>query len=196
MAPTNPTIGFRAFILFSIGLCTWNISRILQVDDVAEYYRGGDYPIELPVGDLDLVAMTLQETVHYSLNLADTLANEEWESVPNSVGGFGRTRLGSENRLFLVTLHHQMHCLRYIHRDLFDPSDPEAGSHHVHHCLNYLRQTILCEANESIEPGDFLERDFEADRNEGAMVCKDWGRVYDDLDARFEALKKWKAMWN
>lgn len=159
-------------------------------------YVGHDYPLELPVGHMDIVAMTLQETVHYSLNLSDPVSNAEWESIPDSIAGFGRTRLGPDYRLFVVTMHHQLHCLRYIQLALFDPTDPEANMGHVHHCLNYLRQTLLCEANESIEEGDFLERDFDKDRLGDTLICLDWESVYDDLDSRFEDWKDWRNKWN
>ena len=49
---------------------------------------------------------------------------------------------------------------------------------HVWHCLNYIRQNVLCSPDLSLEPGDFEERNFEVDRNNGIHVCRDWDQIY------------------
>lgn len=105
--------------------------------------------------------------------------------------GAGRTRLGSDHRSFLVTFYHQYHCLRRIQLALLDRADTDANSHHIRHCLNYLRQTFLCEAAETLEAGDFMQRDFQSDRQGDTLVCRDWEVVHKIMDKNFE---DWKLL--
>ncbi|KIJ64929.1 hypothetical protein HYDPIDRAFT_65502, partial [Hydnomerulius pinastri MD-312] len=53
---------------------------------------------------------------------------------------------------------------------------------HLHHCFNYLRQTFLCESADTLELGDFMQRDFENERVGDTLVCHDWEQVYTALD--------------
>lgn len=153
----------------------------------AEYtYSGDDYPIEYPIGLLDPVAMTLHESIHFDLNGSDPLALSEWQLLPSIPKGIGRTRLGPNYRVFVLTFHHQMHCLHRMQRGLIDRSDPGINEAHIRHCLNYLRQTMMCEAADSLEDGDFMGKNLEEDRRGDEIICRDWERVYDVMDERYE----------
>lgn len=148
------------------------------------------------MGSLDTVAMTLQESVRFDLNASDPIADKEWELLSVIPEGFGRTRLGPEYRLFVITVYHQMHCLRKIQVGLLERDDPISTHHHVLHCLNYLRQLFLCAAADSLEEGDFLEKNYEVDRVGDQLVCQDWERVYDVLDENYENWLDWRGQWN
>ncbi|KAH9834558.1 uncharacterized protein C8Q71DRAFT_147219 [Rhodofomes roseus] len=198
--------GMFIFVLFNILLTSWRLGnaflpsqfrRNLNGESSRPYsYLGDDYPLDYPLGDLDAVAMTLQESVHFTLNGSDPVVTAEWESIAAHPDGFGRTRLGPDHRLFVMTFYHQLHCIWKFQQALVDRNDPTASEHHVQHCLNYLRQTFMCEAADSVEEGDFMTRDFEQDRIGDTLVCRDWGKVYDVLDEAYAGWEQWSKKWN
>ncbi|CCM06170.1 uncharacterized protein FIBRA_08411 [Fibroporia radiculosa] len=161
-------------------------------------YVGDDYPLEYPVGDLlvEPVAMTLHETVHYPLNTSDPLSDTEWRSLAIRPHGFGTPRLGPDHRMFVVTFFHQLHCIWKFHYTLLTPGHPGSSPDHDYHCLNYLRQTFMCESAESLELGDFMERDFEKERIGDTLVCKDWQKLYENLERDDKEWSAWAAQWN
>ena len=59
------------------------------------------------------------------------------------------------------------------------------GQRHIHHCFNYLRQWTLCDADATLEPGDFEERDFGRARESGVRACLDWERVYGAVEGNW-----------
>jgi len=157
-------------------------------------YIGSDYPLDYPMGKLDTVAMSLHESVRYDiLDPTDEVANMEWQRLIESPRGHGLVRMGPDRRLFLLSLHHQTHCLRLIQLELLK-SEP-APNFHLHHCFNYLRQAFLCEATESLEEGDFMDSDFSAGRMGGDLVCRDWMTVYDTIDEKHKEWLDWAAEW-
>ncbi|KAJ7217068.1 hypothetical protein GGX14DRAFT_533680 [Mycena pura] len=158
--------------------------------------RWRDYPLEYPIGALDPVAMTLHESVHFALNASDAVAADEWVLISSVPKGIGRTRLGPTQRVYVVTVAHQLHCLRRIHIALLNREDPLANSGHIHHCLNYLRQTLLCEAADTLERGDFMERDYELERISDTLLCRDWDRVFEILDGKYDEWITWREAWN
>ncbi|KAI6045797.1 hypothetical protein EDC04DRAFT_2162925 [Pisolithus marmoratus] len=143
-------------------------------------YVGLDYPIMLDVGNPDLVAMTLHESVRFALEDVDDVAvDKTWGTLFANPSGLGRVKLGENNRLLAVTFVHQLHCVRELARAFHRPRSNLVSREHQHHCLNYLRQTLLCDAADTLEEGDFMLRDFEVDRVGGTLVCWDWEKVYD-----------------
>ncbi|KAK0214240.1 hypothetical protein EDD85DRAFT_943265 [Armillaria nabsnona] len=90
--------------------------------------------------------------------------------------GMGFTHLGPDNRLFLAEMFHELHCMRML--NLAFARSRVASEAHNHHCLNYLRQQALCSADLTLEPGDFMERDFVLSRTGSMHVCHDWSAVY------------------
>jgi len=139
--------------------------------------------------------MTFQPSIHYRMNttlsiLADqqsTYASpedlpDEWLSTYTSDLSYSGTyfvRLGPSYRTFEVALFHQLHCLSTIHKAFVYPDAPVFGEHHVGHCLNYLRETFLCEADDTLEPGDFKEEVMKGDGHVFERECRDWGAVFD-----------------
>ena len=62
--------------------------------------------------------------------------------------------------------------------------------------MHYLRQTLLCDANDSLEKGDFLQRDIGEDRVGSSMICQDWGQAYERLDTNYEEWEEYAKSWN
>ncbi|KAF8662082.1 hypothetical protein AX16_001192 [Volvariella volvacea WC 439] len=163
-------------------------------------YIGKDYPLELPLDDSsskvpfsqDKVALTLHESIHFHLNVSrrDPWLDDKWRTLVNNPPGLGRVRLGPHNRVFNTVFYHQLHCLHVLQRAIIDPKHPYSPPVHVSHCLNYLRQTFLCQATDSLEPGDFEARDWDVEREGGTLVCRNWERVYEWMGTSFEETQK------
>jgi hypothetical protein len=145
---------------------------------------------------LEDVALTLHESVHFGLNASDPVEADEWALYSSIPKGVGRTRLGPQQRVFVLTVSHQMHCLRRIHVAFANREDALASRGHVHHCLNYLRQTLLCQAPDMLERGDFMERDYAAERVGDTLICKDWERAFAVFDEKYDEWLAWREAWN
>jgi hypothetical protein len=140
--------------------------------------------------------MTLQETVHFSLNATDSVADKEWQSLTSNPRGFGRVRMGPDHRVFVLTMFHQLHCIHRLQTRLVNRHDPASSIHHFEHCLHYLRQTFLCDASYTLEEGDFMTKDYANDRVGSDVVCRDWTGVYREMDTQTDAWEAWNAKWN
>lgn len=150
-------------------------------------YIGDDYPLRYPL-PLSTVAMTLQESIHFSLNSTDSVSSSEWFTLlDNPQGSFGIVRLGPRHRAFILTMRHQMHCIYNIQQGLTGRDHSSTTRHHVSHCLNYLRQTLLCAAEDGIEKGNFETRNYEKYKVGDTLVCEDWERVYNDLEENWKS---------
>lgn len=140
--------------------------------------------------------MTLQETSHYLFNASDPLSFREWETLTGYPGGLGRYHLGTDRRSFLATFYHQIHCIRQLNMAVLDKNDKIATPHHVNHCLQYLRQTMLCKAADTLENGDFMERNFETDRVGPEVMCVDWEAAYSRHEDAWDKFTEWRKYWN
>lgn len=151
-------------------------------------FIGDDFPESL-VPDAGKVRFVEEESVRFALDLPE--AKIEWLST--SPPGTGFVALGAENRGFFVAMFHQLHCLRLFRAALTGQNNQK----HTHHCLNYLRQWSLCQADLTLEPGDFTTRDFEQHRVGATHVCKDWGELYDSVSVnwRDRQLVFWISEW-
>ncbi|KAJ7699278.1 hypothetical protein B0H17DRAFT_926522 [Mycena rosella] len=184
------------FFPSSIGSSSLTLQLTSSLDLTNYSYIGRDYPLQYPMMPLDDVAMTLHESVHFSLNASDPVTTEEWVLYSSIPKGVGRTRLGPQQRVFVLTVSHQMHCLRRIHVAFLNREDTLASRGHIHHCLNYLRQTLLCEAADTLERGDFMARDYSLERVGDTLVCKDWEKAFEVFDEKYSEWMAWRAMWN
>jgi len=147
-------------------------------------YVGHDFPYQLPIKDgLSQVLLTVEETRQYPL--LGWESDEAWLSLGSSSSGY--VRLGPSNRLFTVTMFHEMHCLRMLNL-AFDPSIILAEGHFTH-CLGYLRQQILCQPDLTLEPASWESRDFESDREGATHVCWDWEKVYETMEENWQMWK-------
>lgn len=163
-------------------------------------WLGNDHPLTLPL-DLPFVALTLENSRHYSLD--DPNADAEFQSIyPGKSLGF--VHLGPERRFFGLSMYHQIHCLDSLrlavlgvrphgeHR-LGQSGNAHWEMDHVHHCLNYLRQTILCAADLTLEP-EVEEGSDDAGEGLGVThVCKDWSMAYQYVERNFEEWERWKS---
>ncbi|KAF9887066.1 hypothetical protein FE257_010560 [Aspergillus nanangensis] len=71
--------------------------------------------------------------------------------LPESVKAY----LDPGNRIYVLGVYHQMHCLSRVRKSLYPqryyPNESQHEvEHHVHHCLNVLRETILCHGDVSL----------------------------------------------
>jgi len=152
-------------------------------------FLGDDYPSRLPMRSArPAVRLTVEDTVRYSL----TSPESELEWLYTAARGDGDVRLGSQRRLFSVTMSHELHCLRSIRTILDEPAVPEgkARSHFVH-CLNLLREHTLCAADNTLEPADVLARNSSLERMHGEHRCMDWAAFYDTMLQNYLEFKLW-----
>jgi len=167
-------------------------------------YEGDDYPnsLESVMGELGKVALTLEDSFHYTPD--GPHAEAEWWSIyPGSSQGF--VYLGPQRRFFGVSVFHQIHCLdalrmalqgkAHSHRDSSSSSSPWLSKRevdHSAHCLNYLRQAILCNADMTLEPES---SPGSRDVGEGLFathVCKDWSKLYQWMEENSEDEAAWR----
>ncbi|KAJ7352498.1 hypothetical protein DFH08DRAFT_859143 [Mycena albidolilacea] len=149
-------------------------------------YVGDDFPSTLP-GVLDRkVKMVVEESIHYSLSPE---ARPAWYAAfPDGVGS---VRLGSHHRAFFVSMYHELHCLQQFRDTLVDPN-PRVPWVHLHHCLNYLRERALCQADLTLEPGDFTQRNFAQERVGATHLCRDWTAVISTVEHNWN---DWVSVW-
>ncbi|KAF9033401.1 hypothetical protein BJ165DRAFT_1567688 [Panaeolus papilionaceus] len=133
--------------------------------------------------------MTVQDSTHYQLNLTD-YSEKEWMTLISWPHGSGRIHLGETHRLFNAVYFHQLHCVQIMEEALQDRHYGMADYHHVGHCLHYLRQTLMCDADYTLEEGDFMKRYKNCDLRSGGdtRVCRDWEKLYDIVAQR---VKTW-----
>ncbi|KZV85736.1 hypothetical protein EXIGLDRAFT_699029 [Exidia glandulosa HHB12029] len=122
------------------------------------------------------VALTVEESRHFTLG---TDKDDVWHSATPRYN-LGYVHLGPENRSFALSMVHEMHCLWILNRVFSSPGNPDRIPH-ARHCIGYLRHGVLCDADLTLEPGDFFERDFgeETARVGETHECRDWSAVYD-----------------
>jgi len=125
--------------------------------------------------------MTLHEIIHFPA---------QWVRS-HRANGVGRTRLGPDHRLLTMVFWHHFHCLWSIQRALNDRNDTYTDYAHLDQCFNYLRQTLLCQAADTFQLGDFMERDLENERVGDTLVCRDWQHVYTALDENYQSGWTW-----
>ncbi|KAF4615832.1 hypothetical protein D9613_012370 [Agrocybe pediades] len=143
-------------------------------------YMGHDFPDSLPIpspGLLD-VEVYLEESPRYSVK--GLASDDEWLSLTSRLGGY--IRLGPPKRLFMVTMFHELHCLRVINL-AFEPTgwDNTPGpidESHIKHCFDYLRQAVLCSADLNVEEGSYIQGEFWEKSFPQQRMCKDWTSVY------------------
>jgi hypothetical protein len=159
-------------------------------------YEGEDRPTELPI-HVPEAAMTIEWPDD---ELYGIYEDEEWLSIfPRSHGWL---ELGPKDELFVVSMYHQLHCLdslRYGYASakagtLSFPGNGTGVEHHVNHCLTFLKETILCNADLTLEVADAYRpvSPGSTKKQHGVsgmgMVhrCHDWTKVRDWLEVNFD----------
>lgn len=161
-------------------------TRVLMSNSSLLAYDVDDFPYSIPINPAEPVKMVVEESAHYTLN-AFPRGDSEWHYlIPRGGGTF---RLGPQNRAFSVSMFHQLHCLRYFRNDYLNYTE-EVNLNHVQHCFNYLRQTSLCHADLTLEPGDFTTRHFQHDRVGATHICRNWKAAYEEIELNWATWKK------
>ncbi|KAJ7587160.1 hypothetical protein C8J56DRAFT_729223, partial [Mycena floridula] len=144
-------------------------------------YRGHDFPSNLPLpnGPLQDVLLTVEESQHFDLQ--GWASDPDWLAIATE--SIGYVRLGPNDRVFVVTMFHELHCMRLLNL-AFDSSNIVSDAH-IHHCLMYLRQMALCLPDLTLEKASWESRDFDTHRVGATHVCKDWSAVYDVVEDNF-----------
>ncbi|KAN0098999.1 protein of unknown function (DUF3328) domain containing protein [Hyaloscypha variabilis] len=97
--------------------------------------------------------------------------------------------MGTDEPVYMMSVFHQLHCLSYLVQQVQNatvsgPLDKEVA-HHTAHCFDYLRQSIMCNADTS------LEGETEAGPGWGSNhQCKDYDEVL--AWANNHTVYKWK----
>lgn len=154
--------------------------------------KNEQHPLRIPV-KLPLVALMVESNELYDLD-----ADDEWDSLTPAGFPFGFVRMGDDARPFDVSVYHQVHCLDGLRHALIRYNWTTAENDadmlwHVTHCLNMVRQSILCQADTTLEPSHFY-RKTAIHGNESAAsgmdvlhVCKDWTRVRKYAEENYQA---------
>lgn len=160
---------------------------------------GDDYPPYLPLDLGEPVVMVLEDSRHYALNSSE--ADAEWESIYPG-GQLGFVHLGPNKRFFSLSLYHQIHCLVSLRSAILDRSHhgeqheeqrarAKRDVEHSAHCLNYLRQTIMCNADLTLEP-EIEEGSQNVGEGLAAVhVCRDWSKVHAFAQRNWEEWQQW-----
>ncbi|OBZ67364.1 hypothetical protein A0H81_12651 [Grifola frondosa] len=164
---------FSLLTALNISVTWYNVKLLQQLLPIGrEYtYLGDDYPSQLPL-KLPSVGLVLESGApHFSL-----YDDGEWGTLFPS-DGF--TDLGPNNRTFLLSMIHQMHCLDVIRVGYV--VNRTGAAQHIQHCLRYMRQVVLCHADTTLEADNpvFIGGRWEhAGSGLGSVHrCKDWTMV-------------------
>ena len=150
-------------------------------------YRGRDYPQEWPLRPLELVHLTHEDSVHYSI---DTVAGEaEWNATLPRGGAI--LHLGPDLQPFTLGLFHQLRCLNIVRDvivDFYADDSPAAKMKKpelARHCMNYLRQTVLCRADMRLESVR-APKGHQMTVSDITHTCRDWTPIYEAAEGNFE----------
>ncbi|PIL34537.1 hypothetical protein GSI_03315 [Ganoderma sinense ZZ0214-1] len=123
-----------------------------------------------------------EESVRYALTSPE--AFDEW--LWTATVGDGNVHFGPNRRLFVVSVTHQMHCLRSVRVALENEGIPHGHAvGHLTHCLNFMRMHTLCAADTTLEPPDAFARNYTRERAGGEHVCMDWDAFYRDMRTNY-----------
>lgn len=147
-----------------------------------------DYPLEMPTGPVSTVEMTLQESTRFMLD--DDADKPNWETLITNQIGIGFNHLGPYHYRFISSAYHSLHCVFSMSEDFEKPDHWGNPSHHLIHCLMYMRQMFLCNADTTLEEGDFMTKNFTLDRTIVTRECRDWESIAEWVDENF---REWAA---
>lgn len=143
--------------------------------------------------------MTIENSRHYALDSED--ADAEWQSIyPGTSNGF--VRLGPRRRFYGLSVYHQIHCLDSLRWAILGREHSTRSAHilqteqvreipHTHHCLNYLRQTILCNADLTLEPEVILGSNDVGEGLGVTHVCQDWSKIHQFVENNAREFDEW-----
>ncbi|THH23227.1 hypothetical protein EUX98_g7951 [Antrodiella citrinella] len=153
---------------------------------IAYSFTDRDNPIEMPTGPIPTVEMTFQESTRFTLT--DDTSKPNWETLFTNQFGIGFQHLGPFHYRYISAAYHSLHCVYSMAEDFDKPNHLTHPSHHFIHCLMYMRQIFLCDADMTLEEGDFMMRNITTDRMGVTRECRDWSAVARWVDQNF---KEW-----
>ena len=108
-----------------------------------------------------------------------TVASGDEYYVPKAITG---------KRMFVVTMFHELHCLRMINGGFETEGNMREG--HLKHCLHYIRQMALCDADMTPEPAGWEEKwsvedDTGLDREGATHVCQNFQSIFDAVENKW-----------
>lgn len=130
-----------------------------------------DTPLEVPT-DIPTVEMTFQESTRFTLS--DDSNKPNWLTLFKTRYGIGFTHLGPFRYRFIPAAYHSLHCVYNMEVDFDKPNHATETSPHFIHCLWYLREVFLCNADISLEDGDFMKKNYTLERTGETRQCRDW----------------------
>ncbi|KAH9932615.1 uncharacterized protein B0H18DRAFT_871115 [Fomitopsis serialis] len=181
-----PTLSlFLVAFSLSVKLATSIWLRTLDPVPHHDYsYVGSDYPSEWPI-PVPSVLLPSDASQRYNLSSPDGTA--EWRAVvptPHTV------RLGPHRQPYTVGMFHALRCLDVVRAEMVAPRADEAHTELARHCMNYLRQAVTCRGDLQLEPFLAPEHVRPIDLY-GTYVCRDWGAVYDAVEANHAEYAAW-----
>ncbi|KAJ7119455.1 hypothetical protein C8R44DRAFT_624102 [Mycena epipterygia] len=126
------------------------------------------------------IYLMVEDSVRYR-HPADEAGQEFAKEFPKGEGAFP---IAKNNHAKFVSMYHQLDCMDTFGRALTKLSQ-RAGWKRLQHCLNYLREMALCQADMTLEAGDFVERDFRFERQGAGHVCRDWEHVHEVVQSNW-----------
>ena len=97
------------------------------------------------------------------------------------------------NRALFSSMFHQLHCIGLFAKETLVASEGWERDWHVQHCFNFVREMILCHPDLTLEPGNFLEKNYTVERTGAVHICRDWTKVWEEVDKNFKAFKASRA---
>jgi len=195
-------------VLAAIANLVLNVSIVRVVDKYAlsrrpppsHYsYAEMDNPpyIPLPPSTRDY-RLVIEESERLTFTNPESVTEWLWAATP--AVGDNNVHLGENNKIFEIASLHQLHCMRWIQVALYagatgdqswrDDARKDAG--HITHCINTLRNSILCAADITLEPGDALTRNYTESRVGGEHRCKNWKAVNEFSTATWMKWRQWQ----
>ncbi|EMD39077.1 hypothetical protein CERSUDRAFT_63990 [Gelatoporia subvermispora B] len=152
----------------------------------AHNFDGRDYPDVWQLPQLPLAPMYREDTVHYSL--MGGMAEEQWNTTLPKGGAI--LCLGPNQRLFTLSMFHQLRCLGILRAALADiyvdefPTVEGPKLELAQHCMNYLRQMILCHSDVTLEYARTMHGS-QITTWETVHTCRDWTLVYEAAEKNY-----------
>ena len=148
-------------------------------------YVEDDLPPRMPLPSARRgVKLMHEESARYGLWTPE--ADSEW--LWTATVGDGNVHYGPNHRLSVVSITHQLHCLR-SYRQALAQAHPPRGHQlgHLTHCINFFRMSTLCAADTTLEPPDAFAHNYTQSRAGGEHVCMDWPGFYEEMKANYMA---------
>lgn len=172
----------NAFIV----LATYRRLRASQIP-ITYSFMDGDRPVDLLVGpdrELKTVEMTFSESARFGLSSDESKAN--WNTLWTNQVGIGYQHPGPFQFRAITGMYHTMHCVNQMQIWFDIPKHDQEPSEHFIHCIHLLKEIFLCNADMTLEKGDFMKRNHTTDRVGETRQCRDWSQVNTLLATEFD----------